>query len=312
MPKAQQGVAAVVLGCVIWGFAPIYYKTMAQVPPLEMLSHRGLWTLALFAAILWGQGRLAEVGALLRGPQAGRVVLAGGIIALNWGIFIWAIQAGHAVESSLGYYILPLVSVVMGVALLGERLAGLQGLAVMLAAAAVGVLTWGLGVAPWIALALAFSFAPYLLIKKAMQASALVSVTAEVLVIAPFALALLVAVHWGGWQEFGRSGGFFGRDLYNSLMLPVTGLISGIPLMLFSWGAQRVRLSTLGLVQYLNPSLQAFSAVVIMAEPFTRWHGVAFAMIWAALAVYSAAGLRQDRAARRAVVAASTDGTAMK
>ena len=307
LTDAHKGIAAVILACVIWGFAPLYYKAMAQVPPLEVLAHRGLWTLLLFGAILWGQGRLPEVWALLRGPQAWRAVLAGGIIALNWGIFIWAIQAGHAVESSLGYYILPLVSVVMGVAVLGERLARMQGLAVVLAAGAVGILTWGLGVAPWIALALAFSFAPYLLIKKGMQASALVSVAAEVLVIAPFALALLVAVHWGGWQEFGRPGGWFGTDLYSTLMLPVTAVISGVPLMLFSWGAQRVRLSTLGLAQYLNPSLQAFSAVVIMGEPFTRWHGVAFAMIWAALAVYSAEGWRQDRASRRAVVAASTD-----
>lgn len=293
--EARKGVAAVVLACVIWGFATLYYKAMAQVPPLEMLAHRGLWTLVLFGAILWGQGRLTQVWALLRGPQAGRVVLAGAIIALNWGIFIWAIQTGHAVQSSLGYYILPLVSVVMGVAVLGERLALLQGVAVALAAGAVGVLTYGLGVAPWIALALAFSFAPYLLIKKGMQTSALVSVAAEVLVIAPFALALLGAVHFGGWAEFGRMGGWFGTDLYSTLMLPVTGVISGVPLMLFSWGAQRVRLSTLGLVQYLNPSLQAFSAVVIMGEPFTRWHAIAFAMIWAALAVYSAEGLRQER-----------------
>jgi chloramphenicol-sensitive protein RarD len=304
---AGKGVLAVVLACLIWGFATLYYKAMAQVPPLEVLAHRSLWTLVLFGVILWGQGRLAEVWALLRGPQAGRVVLAGGIIALNWGIFIWAIQTGHAVQSSLGYYILPLVSVVMGVVMLGERLAPLQGAAVALAAGAVGVLTWGLGVAPWISLALAFSFAPYLLIKKSMRTSALVSVAAEVLVIAPFALVLLAAVHFGGWAEFGRPGGLFGRDLYSTLMLPITGVISGVPLMLFSWGAQRVRLSTLGLVQYLNPSLQAFSAVVIMGESFTRWHAVAFAMIWAALTVYSAEGLRQDRAARRASVASGTD-----
>ncbi len=295
MTQARKGVLAVVFACVIWGFATLYYRAMVQVPPLEVLAHRSLWTLVLFAAILWRQGRLSEVLALLRGPQGGRVMLAGAIIALNWGIFIWAIQTGHAVESSLGYYILPLVSVVMGVVVLGERLAALQGLAVGLAAGAVGVLTWGLGVAPWIALALAFSFAPYLLIKKGMQASALVSVTAEVLVIAPFALALLVAVHLGGWQAFGRLGGLFGRDLYSTLMLPFAGVISGVPLMLFSWGAQRVRLSTLGLVQYLNPSLQAFCAIVLMGEAFSGWHAVAFAMIWAALAVYSAEGLRQER-----------------
>mgnify|MGYP007004042113 CR=1 FL=1 len=138
----------------------------------------------------------------------------------------------------------------------------------MLAALAVGLLTWGLGVAPWMALALAFSFAPYMLMKKKLDAPAAVSVTAEVALIAPFALALLVWATLGG-QIFGRAGGWFGADLYSTLLLPVTGIITGLPLVLFSWGAQRVRLSTLGLVQYLNPTLQAFSAVLVMGEPFT-------------------------------------------
>jgi chloramphenicol-sensitive protein RarD len=238
-----------------------------------------------------------------------RVMVAGAIIALNWGIFIWAIQAGFAVQSSLGYYILPLVSVVLGVVLMGERLSLAQGLAVGLAALAVGVLTYGLGVAPWIALALALSFAPYLVIKKGMTAPAPVSVTAEVLVIAPFAAVWLWGAHFAGWLEFGRPGGLFGQDLYTSLMLPITGVISGLPLILFSWGAQRVRLSTLGLVQYLNPTLQAFSAVVIMGEPFTAWHGAAFGLIWAALAIYSFEAIRQERASRRADSSAVTSGT---
>jgi chloramphenicol-sensitive protein RarD len=241
-----------------------------------------------------------------------RVALAGAIVALNWGLFIFAIQAGYAIQASLGYYIFPLVTVVMGVVLLGERLSRAQGAAVMLAALAVGLLTWGLGVAPWMALALAFSFAPYMLIKKKLDAPAAVSVTAEVALIAPFALALLVWAAFGG-QIFGRAGGWFGADLYSTLMLPVTGIITGVPLVLFSWGAQRVRLSTLGLVQYLNPTLQAFSAVVVMGEPFTPWHGAAFGLIWMALAVYSFEVWRQDRrqqrAARNAVSSDPTSGT---
>lgn len=304
MSEAAKGVLAIVFACVIWGFATLYYKAMAYVPPLEVLAHRSIWTLILFGALLAVQGRLGEVGQLLAGPLRWRVMLAGAIIALNWGIFIWAIQSGYAVESSLGYYILPLVSVVLGVVLLGERLSAAQGVAVGLAVLAVAVLTWGLGVAPWIALALALSFAPYLVIKKGMTTPAPVSVTAEVLVIAPFAAVWLWGAHFAGWLEFGRPGGFWGQDLYTTLMLPVAGLISGLPLILFSWGAQRVRLSTLGVVQYLNPTLQAFSAVVIMAEPFTRWHAAAFGLIWAALAVYSASAIGQERAARRAASSA--------
>jgi len=298
MQEATKGVLAIVGACVIWGFATLYYKAMAHVPPLEVLAHRSLWTLILFGAVLAVQGRLAEVWRLAFGPQRRQIALASAIVALNWGLFIWAIQAGYAVQSSLGYYILPLVTVVIAVVALGERLSAGQGVAVLLAGFAVGLLTWGLGVAPWVALALAFSFAPYLLLKKHMKAPAAVSVTAEVLLIAPFALGLLIWVHGGG-LVFGRAGGVFAGTLHDSLMLPVTGLITGLPLVLFSWGAQRVRLSTLGLVQYLNPTLQAVSAVWIMGEPFSGWHALAFGLIWAALAVYSLESLRQERAARR-------------
>lgn len=295
MTEATKGVLAIAGACLIWGFATLYYKAMAYVPPLEVLAHRCLWTLILFAGGLALTGRLDEVAALLRGQMRGRVVVAGLVIAFNWGVFIWAIQTGHAVESSLGYYILPLVSVVMGVAFMGERLSLSQVVAVALACAAVVAMSFGLGVPPWIALVLAFSFAPYLVIKKGMTASPAVSVAAEVLVMAPLALIWLMGVEFGVWTEFGRQGGLFGHDLASSLALPVTGVISGLPLMLLSWGAQRVRLSTLGLVQYLNPSLQAFSAVVIMGEPFTPWHGLAFGLIWAGLAIYSVAAIRQER-----------------
>lgn len=309
MTEAAKGVVAIVAACLIWGFATLYYKAMAYVPPLEVLSHRVLWTLLFFGAALAVQGRFAEVGRLIFGPKGLRVALAGSVIALNWGVFIWAIQAGYAVESSLGYYILPLVSVVMGVLLMGERLMPAQAVAVALAALAVLVLTYGMGVAPWIALILAFSFAPYLVLKKEMAAPAVVSVTAEVLVIAPLAVIWLLGAHFAGWQAFGRAGGLWGQDLYTTLMLPVTGLISGLPLIFLSWGAQRVRLSTMGVVQYLNPTLQAFSAVVVMGEPFTPWHGLAFGLIWAALAIYSVAAIRQERAARKAVSSAEISGT---
>jgi chloramphenicol-sensitive protein RarD len=312
MTEATKGVLAIVGACVIWGFATLYYKAMSHVPPLEVLAHRSLWTLVLFGAVLALRGRLSQVWALIAGPKGLRVALAGAIVALNWGLFIFAIQAGYAVQASLGYYIFPLVTVVMGVVILGERLSRAQGAAVMLAALAVGLLTWGLGVAPWMALALAFSFAPYMLIKKKLDAPAAVSVTAEVALIAPFALALLVWAAAGG-QIFGRAGGWFGADLYSTLMLPVTGIITGVPLVLFSWGAQRVRLSTLGLVQYLNPTLQAFSAVLVMGEPFTPWHGAAFGLIWMGLAVYSFEVWRQDkrqqRAARSATSSDPTSGT---
>ena len=304
--EAGKGIVAIVAACTIWGLATLYYKAMAHVPPLEVLAHRTVWTFGFFGVLLAVQGRIAAAVALVRGPQGGRVWLAAGIVAVNWGLFIWAIQTGHAVQASLGYYIFPLVSVCLGVMVLGERLSRGQGVAVGLACAAVGVLTYGLGVAPWVALALAFSFAPYMLIKKQMHAAAAVSVTAEVMLLLPLAVIWLVLAQGGV-----LAGGWFGRDAFTSWMLPLSGIITGGPLILFSWGAQRVRLSTLGLVQYLNPTLQAAPAVLVFREPFTGWHALAFGMIWAGLALYSVEGWRQERAARSLATSAGTSGTVL-
>ena len=306
MSEAGKGILAIVLACTIWGLATLYYKALAMVPPLEMLAHRTVWTFVFFGILLAVQGRLGAVGTLLRGPLRGRVMLAAGIVAVNWGLFIWAIQSGHAVQASLGYYIFPLVTVVLGVLVLGERLTRGQGVAVGLAAGAVIFLTYGLRVAPWVALALAFSFAPYMLIKKQMAAGAAVSVTTEVMLLLPLALIWLALAHGGV-----VGGGWFGRDAFATVMLPLSGLITGGPLILFSWGAQRVRLSTLGLVQYLNPTLQAVTAVLVFREPFTGWHGVAFGLIWCGLALYSLEGWRQERAARSAATSAGTSGTVL-
>jgi chloramphenicol-sensitive protein RarD len=304
--EAGKGILAIVGACTIWGLATLYYKAMAHVPPLEVLAHRTVWTFVFFGVLLAVQGRFRAAVDLLRGPQRGRVWLAAGIVACNWGLFIWAIQTGHAVQASLGYYIFPLVTVCLGVAVLGERLSRGQGVAVGLACAAVVLLTLGLGVAPWVALALAFSFAPYMLIKKQLEAPAAVSVTAEVLLLLPLALL------WLGLAQSGVvAGGLFGADAFTTWMLPVTGLITGGPLILFSWGAQRVRLSTLGLVQYLNPTLQAVSAVMVFREPFTGWHMAAFGLIWAGLALYSLEGWRQERAARSLATSAGTSGTVL-
>lgn len=304
--EAGKGILAIVAACTIWGLATLYYKALAMVPPLEVLAHRTLWTFVFFGILLALQGRFSGATDLLRGPLRRRVWLAAGIVAVNWGLFIWAIQTGHAVQASLGYYIFPLVTVVLGVLVLQERLTHGQAVAVGLAAGAVIVLTYGLGVAPWVALALAFSFAPYILIKKQMAAGAAVSVTAEVLLLLPLALLWLALAHGGV-----VAGGWFGTDAVVTALLPLSGLITGGPLILFSWGAQRVRLSTLGLVQYLNPTLQAVSAVLVFQEPFTHWHGVAFALIWAALGLYSLEAWRQERAARKDVTRAGTSGTVL-
>lgn len=309
MSEARKGVLAVVLACLIWGFGPAYYRMLAQVAAPEMLAHRTLWTLAMFGGLLAVQGRLAELRRLLLGPQWGRVLAATLLISANWFIFIWAVQTAHAVEASLGYYIFPLVAVVIGFFGFGERLTLPQAFAVGLAALAVGLLTYGLGVAPLIALSLAGTFASYSALKRGVSAPAIVSVTAEVVLMAPLAIAYLAYAHLG---FAGTGTGWFGRDLELSLWLPVTGLITGGPLMLFSYAARRVSMATLGLVQFLNPTLQFLTAVLLFAEPFSQWHAVAFGLIWLALAIYSAATWLQDRAARSESVRLATSGTTAK
>lgn len=310
MTEARKGILAIVAACTIWGLSPLYYKLLDAVPPLEVLSHRTLWSLAFFGVVLAVQGRLHEIPRLLRGWRALIVIFAALMISLNWFTFILSIQIGHAVEASLGYYIFPLVAVTIGVVAFGERLSLGQGVAVALAVAAVLLLTWGLGVAPWISLLIAGSFGLYGLVKKRLDAGPVVTVTAEVLVLSPLALLWLYGTYAGLWTE-GRPGGFFGHDLRLSLLLAFSGILTGGPLILFSYAARRVNMATVGLIQYLNPTLQFLCATVIFREPFTRWHVAAFGLIWTAVIIYSAAAFRQDRAARRATARASTSGISL-
>lgn len=309
MTEGRQGVWAVVLACVIWGFGPAYYKHLSHVAAPEMLAHRTIWTLLMFGGLLAVQGRLGEMRLLWQGPPRWVVLAATLLISGNWFIFIWAVQSGHAMEASLGYYIFPLVAVLIGFVGFGERLTQVQGLAVGLATLAVVLLTYGLGVAPIIALSLAGTFASYSAIKRGVQAPAVISVTLEVLLMAPFALGYLAYAATG---LAGEGAGWFGRDLTTSLWLPFTGVLTGGPLMLFTYAARRISMATLGLAQYLNPTLQFLTAMLLFQEPFSQWHALAFGLIWAALAIYSASAWAQERAARRADVKAGTSGRAVK
>lgn len=306
MSAARKGVIFVLLACLVWGLAPLYYRYLARVAAPEMLAHRTLWSAVTFGLLMLVQGRGALIGQALRGPELPRILSTALLISFNWGLFIWAIQNGHAVEAGLGYYIFPLMAVALGVLTLGERLSPLQGAAIGLALVAVLVLTWGLGVAPWIALLLAVSFAAYSHLKKGMATDATASVTLEVLLLVPFALGYLLWLH-------GVAGlGAFGREVEASWLLPLAGLITAGPLILFSAGAQRVPLSTLGLAQYLNPTLQVASAALIMGDTFTPWHGAALALVWAGIALYGAEAWRRDRRASSAASSAGTSATTVK
>lgn len=303
MTEAGKGVAALVAACTIWGLSGLYYKLLAHVPPIEILAHRTLWSLVFFTLVLLAQGRLGQLRLALGSIRAVAIVgFAALMISVNWFVFILSIQIGQTTEASLGYYLFPLVAVVIGWLAFGERLSMSQGVAVALALGAVVVLTLGLGVAPWIALILSISFGLYGLVKKRLTIGPVVSVTAEVLLLSPIAIVVLAGSHLQGQ-------GAFGQSLQDTALLVFSGVLTATPLILFSYATKRVRMGTIGLVQYINPSLQFLCAVLVFAEPFGAWHAVAFGLIWAALAIYTLASVRQDSAARRAAVSVGTSGT---
>lgn len=295
MSEARNGVLAIVAASTIWGLSSLYYKALAAVPPLEMLSHRTVWSVVFFALVLLAQGRIGETRALLARPREWRILgVAAVTIAINWLVFIHAVQVGHALQASLGYYVFPLLAVALGYLVLGERFSRVQGVAIGLAAAAVILLATGLGAMPWTALALASSFALYGLVKGRVRVGPVMSVFIETLLLAPPALVFLWGAHAGAWGDMdGRHGGIFGRDLGTSLLLVFAGPLTGVPLVLFSYAARRIAYATVGLIQYLNPTLQFAVAVLAFGEPFTVWHAVAFPLIWCGLALYSWDGWRR-------------------
>ncbi|MEQ8900390.1 MAG: EamA family transporter RarD [Roseovarius sp.] len=296
MREETKGIIAMVATCTVWGLSGIYYKLLDHIPPIEILAHRTLWSCVFFAFVLLIQGRISVLGQALAGRKSILLIgFAALMISTNWFVFITSIQIGRAMEASLGYYIFPLVAVLLGAIAFRERLGKAQLFAVALALCAVVTLTWGLGVPPWIALILASSFGLYGLVKKGLSVGPVVSVTAEVLLLSPIALTVL-------WYFHSDGHGAFAVNWRDSLLLMFSGILTGTPLIMFSYATKRVTLATVGLVQYLNPTLQFLVATLIFQEAFSFWHAVAFAMIWTALAIYTTASLRQDRAARRAIL----------
>ncbi|AXI56889.1 EamA family transporter RarD [Sulfitobacter sp. JL08] len=299
MTQSGKGVAAIIAACTIWGLSPIFYKQVAHIPAIEVLAHRVWWSLVLFVLILTLQSRLGDVrAALSTWRNFALIALAACMISVNWFLFIFAIQIERTTEASLGYFIYPLVAVLIGRFGFRERLGVVQWGAVALAAGAVGVLTYGLGVAPWISLALACTFALYSTIKKGLDTGPVVSVTCEILLFSPLALAVIVTAQMGG------QGGF-ATNMQDTVLLVLSGPVTAVPLILFSYAAKRIAMSTLGLIAYLNPVLQFFCAVILFGEPFGPWHAIAFPMIWIALALYSISALVQDRTARRASISSA-------
>ena len=285
-----RGIPALIAAGTIWGLSPLYYKLLEHVPPAEVLAHRTVWSFIFFALLLFFQGRLGQLVPLVR-RQWRWIALASIMISVNWFLFIYAIQVDRVIEASLGYYIFPLVAVAMGRLVFKERLGALQWIAVALAVLAVSVLTVGLQVVPAISLVLATTFGLYGVIKKQLDAGPVLSVTAEVFLLLP--LFILTFAYLAGTAQLQATSA---RDI---TILMCSGPLTAGPLILFTVGARRVRMATVGLVQYINPTLQFSCAVIVFGEPFTRWHAIAFSLIWVALALYSFSAFSRDSSARK-------------
>jgi chloramphenicol-sensitive protein RarD len=270
---------------------------VAHLPPLEVLAHRTLWSLVFFLAYLGLWRRLKEIPAAFGQGRLGSILIAAAMISVNWFLFILATQIDRVTEASMGYFVFPLFAVLLGRFWFGEVLGRLQWVAAALAALGVVALTVGLGIAPWISLLLASTFSVYSVIKKGMQIGPVVSVTCEVILFMPVTVVVLLSS--------GLSGAA-GPSLGDLAILVISGPLTAGPLMLFSYAARHTNMVAIGLVQFINPMLQFFCAVALFAEPFTRWHGLAFALIWAALILYSLSLVRQSKAERNMPTASGT------
>jgi chloramphenicol-sensitive protein RarD len=290
VPDSRRGLILGATAYILWGTFPLYWTLLEPGGAIEILAHRIVWSLLTMVVILVLWHRVPQLKALLRDRH--KLILiccAAVVITINWGGYIWGVNNGRVVETSLGYFINPLVTVLMGVLVLGERLRRLQWVAMGIALLAVVVLTIDYGRPPWIALVLAFSFGTYGLLKKQANVGAVESITWETIVLAPVALAYILWLTATGQSNFGSHG------IGHALLFTTTGIITAVPLMLFGAAAIRVSMVSLGLLQYLAPTIQFALGILVFDEdmPASRWIG--FGLVWIALAMFTVEALNHRR-----------------
>ena len=285
MTEPRKGAVAMVLASIIWGLSAIYYKQLSDIPPLEVLCHRTLWSVIVFIFILRLQDRLQDLKLVF---QNQKLILglfwAAAMISINWFFFIWSVHNDRATEASFGYYIFPLVAVLFGLIFFKEQLSLMKWCSVFLAIFAVTTLAISQDILPFVALVLSVTFGIYGALKKQINLGPILSVTTEVILLLPLAIIFLLYWHLSGF-------GSFGKNIETTSLLIFSGPMTAVPLMLFSYAARRVQMTSLGIIQYLNPSLQFLVAVFIFAEPFGASQGMAFGLIWLALFIYTLASL---------------------
>ena len=288
--SARSGAWAAALCYLLWGAFPLYWKQLVAINPVELIAHRYVWTCVIVLVLVTAQRRFTDVRAALGTPRRfGINALSATLLTCNWLVYVWGVNTGHVIETSLGYFLVPLVSVVAGRFLLHEHLRRLQWLAIGCATAGVALMIFQLGRPPWIALALAGTWGGYGLMRKQSPLGALIGLTIETILIVPFAIVFLIARHLAGLGALGHV------DALSHALLLGVGVVTAVPLLLFAYAARRIRLSTLGLLQYLSPTVQFAIGVGVYHEPFSREQAVSFALIWAGLALYTADNLWTQR-----------------
>lgn len=290
---SPRGFAFALTAYVLWGFLPIYMKAMDHIPAAEVVAHRVIWSVPVAGVVLLIIGRTAALRDALRTPHMlGMAAVTAALISLNWGIYVWSIATGHTLDAALGYYINPLFSVFLGAVLLGERLSKAQIVAIVLAASAVVVLTLEAGRLPMAAIGLTLTWGAYAFLKKSLPIGPNQGFMLEVLLLLPPALAYVL------WLISTGQNHLFAGEMKDTWLLLGCGIITAAPLMIYANGAKLLRLSTIGILQYIAPTMIFLTAVFVFGEEFGTARMIAFPMIWLALIIYSVSLVQQSRRQR--------------
>lgn len=289
----RRGFAFALSAYFLWGFLPFYMKAVGHIPPAEVIAHRVVWSVPVAALVLLARGELGGLWPILRKPRLLAMgVATAALISINWGLYVWAIGAGHALDAALGYYINPLFSVFLGAVLLRETLSTRQRVAICLAACAVALLTYEAGKLPFVALGLTVSWGFYAYLKRSLPLGANEGFLLEILILTPFALGYMI------WTALQGTSHFATDSLSDTVLLLCAGLVTAVPLMLYANGAKGLRLSTIGILQYTAPTMILLIAVLAFGEHFGTAQMIAFPMIWTALAIYTSALMQRSADAR--------------